>query len=127
MNIKRWLILITAMVFRLMEICETYSLVRLTSMLQTFLFMSEWVIVIPYTKVFDKLGHKNLKACKTWQAEGNMIAIKCFRISLKYCMTILKGIATWNAIQNQNFILIIFCKVVTRINILLPYYILHNK
>ena len=56
-----------------------------------------------------------------------MIAIKCFRISLKYCMTILKGIVTWNAIQNQNFILIIFCKVVTRINILLPYYILHNN
>ena len=37
-----------------------------------------------------------------------MIAIKCFRISLKYCMTTLKGIVTWNEIQNQNFSLIVF-------------------
>ena len=37
-----------------------------------------------------------------------MIAIKCFRISLKYCMTALKGNVTWNEIQNQNFILIVF-------------------
>ena len=65
MNIKK-LKLITAIIFLLMEMCETNSLVRLTSTLKTFLFMSEWVIVIPYTKVFVKLGHKNLKACKTW-------------------------------------------------------------
>ena len=37
-----------------------------------------------------------------------MIAIKCFRISLKYCMMTLKGIVTWNEIQNQNFSLIVF-------------------
>ena len=42
-----------------------------------------------------------------------MIAIKCFRISLKYCMTTLNGIVTWNEIQNQNFSLIVFfCNVV---------------
>ena len=37
-----------------------------------------------------------------------MIAIKCFRISLKYCMTTSKGIVTWTEIQNQNFSLNVF-------------------
>ena len=37
-----------------------------------------------------------------------MIAIKCFRISLKYCMMTLKGIVTWNEIQNQNLSLMVF-------------------
>ena len=37
-----------------------------------------------------------------------MIAIKYFRISLKYCMTTSNGIVTWTEIQNQNFSLNVF-------------------
>ena len=47
-----------------------------------------------------------------------MIAIKCFRISLKYCMMTLKGIVTWNEIQNQNLSLMVFlqCGILTYSN-----------
>ena len=49
-----------------------------------------------------------------------MIAIKCFRIYLKYCMTTLKGIVTWNEIQNQNLsLMVFFCNVV--------FYTVHNS